>query len=423
MAPDNGTWRAADTLARATKIGPVGQFTTADATLLWAAFPEGRRPDALAAVVWPQAYVACTCAGVRFPCRHILALLLLHDRAALAETAPPPWAAARLDEAGRASPAGAADDDTIRRAAAGLEEMARWLGDQIDRGLAAPAADRRAWLAAADRLADAYVPGAAGELRELAALPASGADWPERLLPRLGRLALLAAAFRRLDELPPGERGDVLAAAGLPPPLGDDRVSDTWLALGRRQSVDGGRRTTRTWLRGLASGRWALLETVQPAKRLEGFCLPTGSLCAGGLAFRPSAWPLAAQPVAALRLVDTPAGYPKAAQLLSAAMDQDIAAAVAAFAAARAANPWLRLAPLLLGGVFAEPAPSGWRLRDRGGRLLPLPERFGYGWQLLALAGEQPLTLCGEYDGATLTPLSVWHSGRWHDLAAWKALP
>ncbi len=77
---------------------------------------------------------------------------------------------------------------------------------------------------------------------------------------------------------------------------------------------------------------------------------------------------------------------------------------------------------MLLSGVFVEPAPAGWRLRDRSGRLLPLPPRYGHGWALLALAGDRPLTLCGEYDGATLTPLSVYHHG-WRAPAAWKALP
>ena len=426
MAPDNGTWRAADTLARGGKVGPMGCTTADDATLLWAAFPDGRRPDALASVALPHLVVACTCAGVRFPCRHILALLLLDHTTPLPSADPPPWAAARLETAQRAlRPAMAPTTDDARRAAAivGLEEMARWLGDQLDRGLAVPAAaDRRPWLAAADRLADAYAPGAARELRELAALPGSGTDWPERLLPRLGRLALLAQAFCRLDELPPGERGDVLAAAGLPRP-GDDRISDRWLALGRRQSVDGGQRTTRTWLRGRDSGRWALLEAFQSTRRLEGLCLPTGGRFAGELAYQPSAWPLAAQPVDGLRLELAPRDGAGETPAAGVDLGQDISAATAGYAAARAANPWLRLYPLLLGGVFAEPAPAGWRLRDRGGRLLPLPSRFGYGWQLLALAGDRPLTLFGEYDGATLTPLSVRHDGQWRDLAPWKALP
>ena len=427
MAPDNGTWRAADTLARGSKGGARGRAVAADATLLWTTFAEGRRPDALASIVLPHLTVACTCAGARFPCGHVLALLLLDHNAPFAENEPPPWAAARLESAARAprSTPTLPGDDTRRPAvAAGLDEMARWLGDQLDHGLAASAAaGRRPWLDAADRLTDAYAPDAARELRQMAAELGSAPQWPERLLPRLGRLALLAQAFHRLDSLPPGEQGDALAAAGLPPRPGDDRVIDTWLALGHRQVVDGGQRARRTWLRGLSSGRWALLETFQSARRLEGLCLPTGGLFDGELAFQPSAWPLAAEPAEALRLVASLADRPAVARSMSDEGGQDIASAVAAYAAARAAHPWLRLFPALLGSVFVEPAPSGWRLRDRGGRLLPLPPRFGHGWQLLALAGEQPLTLFGEYDGATLTPLCAFRDAQWYDLVTWKGLP
>ena len=427
MAPDNGTWRAADTLARGADATAMGRLTAADAALIWAAFPDGRRPDARASVALPDLFVACTCAGVRFPCRHILALLLRDHAAPLSESAPPPWTVARLDEATRHRPVSATPatgDAHLAPAAAGLEEMARWLGDLLDRGLAAPAsANRQSWLAAADRLADAYAPAAARELRELAAVVGNGADWPERVLPRLGRLAMLAAAFRRLDVLPDGERGDVLAAAGLSPCPGEDRASDVWLVLGRRQTADAGQRHVRTWLHGLAAGRWALLGSVQSAKRLEGVCLPIGARVRGELAYLPSAWPLAAQPAGRLRLDLAPEGTSAINPTALDGAKDDIGAAVADFATARAANPWLRLYPLLLTGLIAEPAPGGWRLRDRGGRLLPLPPRFGYGWQLLALSGDRPLTLFGEYDGATLTPLSVLHGGHWRDPAAWKALP
>ena len=421
LAPDNGTWRAADRLAREGQVRASGCLVADDSWLLWAAFPEGRRPDALASVLLPQLYVTCTCGGARFPCRHVLALLLLDATDAASDHEKPPWVTARLDSARRAMRATTSpteSDARIAVAAAGMAELARWLGDQLDRGLASlPAAGPRPWHAAADRLADAYAPAAARELRQLAALPGSGSDWPERLLPRLGRLALLADAFGRRDTLAPGERGDVLAATGLPPRPGNDRIGDTWLALGRRQLVEGGQRQIHTWLRGLSSGRWALLEAYQPAKRLEGLGLPTGARFTGELAFAPGAWPLLAQPVDGLRLElaapeVTPTDLP----------GHDIAAAVADYAAARAANPWLRLLPMLLHDVFVEPAPAGWRLRDRGGRLLPLPPRYGHGWALLALAGDRPLTLCGEYDGATLMPLSVYHDG-WRDPAAWKALP
>ncbi len=429
MAPDYGTWRAADTLARSGQDSRVGRVAGSDAVLLWAEFPDGHRPPARPSVLLPHLVVACTCASSAFPCRHALALLLL-DHAVPPSDAPssddaPAWLAARLEAGLRAARAGATPaGDTARQEvmAAGLQEMARRLRDEVGRGLAGlPHDHRRPWLDAADRLDDAYAPAAARELRALAALPGAP-QWPEQLLPRLGRLMLLAEAFGRLDELPPGERGDALTAAGWPPRPDDAAVAGVWLALGRRQTLDGGRRGRRTWLRGLSTGRWALLEEFRPAKRLEGRCFPAGTRLAGQLAFLPSAWPLAAQPVDGLRLVADDGGGEAAGTALGPTGGHDIAAAVAEYATARAANPWLALFPMLLSEVLVEPAPAGWRLRDRRGRLLPLPARFGHGWQLLALAGDRPLTLFGEWDGATLTPLSAHTAAGWRDLPAWKGL-
>ncbi len=415
MAPDHGTWRAADTLARSGKASRAGRAALGEGVLLWAEFSDGQRPPACPSVLLPHLVVACSCPSAQFPCRHALALLLLDAAAPLAAADAPDWVAARL-ETGLRADAPTAGEARRAAVAAGLDEMARRLRDEVGGGLAGLATGhRRPWLAAADRLDDAYAPAAARELRTLAALPGATPEWPEQLLPRLGRLMLLAEAFGRLDTLPPGEQGDALAAAGRPPRPGDDHVADTWLALGRRPVGDGDQRGLRTWLRGLASGRWALLEEFRPARRPDGRCFPAGARLVGELAFLPSAWPLAAQPVEGLRLLaaagDTePAG-------------QGIAAAVAAYAAARAANPWLTLFPMLLAEVIVEPAPGGWRLRDGHGRLLPLPASFGHGWQLLALAGDRPLTLFGEWDGARLTPLSARAADGWRDLSAWKGLP
>ena len=424
LAPDHGTWRAADTLAGGGPPAAWGRLAAGDAVLVWAEFPDGRRAPARASVLLPTLGLECTCVAGHVPCRHVLALLLL-DLADEAPPAPaPPWAAERLAAANTPPPAPAGDDPHLPAVAAGLAELARWLRDQAGRGLAGlPTAGRRAWLSAADRLDDAYAPAAARELRALAALPGGDADWPERLLPRLGRLMLLAEAFARLDALPPGERGDALAAAGRPPGPGPDRVADTWLAAGRRQIVEAGQRETRLWLWGRASGRWALLAESGPVRRQAGYGFPCGAWLRGEVAFLPSAWPLAAVAVDGPRLAawsDAPAAGDGAPDPLP--PGGDVAAAMAGYAAARAANPWLGPYPVLLAEVFAEPTPTGWRLRDRRQRLLPLPPRFGLGWQLLALGGDRPLTVFGEWDGATLTPLSVYRDG-WHDLAGWKGLP
>lgn len=420
VAPDHATLRTAEILAAdaggreqgASAVGP-------EVWLLWAVWPESRRPDIHTAVLLPHMLVTCNCAATRFPCRHILALLLLDVAHPLPLRDPPGWAGAWADSAlrgARGVSRGSEEGEDRRRAAAaaGMEELRRWLQDQVDRGLAnMPRAGRRPWQDMANRLVDAYAPGVARELQELATLPGETHDWPERLLPGLGRLALMTEAFRRLDALPPGERGDLLTATGLPPRPAKDRVEDAWLVLGRRQTLFGRRRHQRTWLRGLRSDRWALVEEVRPA-RIDGACWPTGSVVSGPLAFLPSAWPLAAQPLEALRLT----GERPAIE------GGNIEAAVAGYAAARAANPWFRYFPMLLSGVWVEPVAGAWRLRDRGGRLLPLPPRFGYGWQLLALAAGRPLALFGEWDGTTFTPLSVnlaVPDGEWRDLAGWKA--
>lgn len=415
IAPDSGTWRAADSLSRSGKVSSLGRYSAGDWLVLWAEFPEGRRPPAHVSIVLPTLLITCTCAATRFPCRHALARLMMEAGMPGESDAVPDWATARLEAARRVPPlASSVTDGDAQRAAVllGMDELARRLRDLVGAGLAN--AGRRPWLAAAERLEDAYAPAAAAELRALAALPGSADDWPEQLLPRLGRLMLLATAFSRLDELSPGERGDVMTAVGWPPRPRDDRVRDTWLALGRRQLLDSGQRSVHTWLRGLSSGRWALLSEYRPANRLEGYCYPIGSRLYGELAFLPSAHPLAACPAAPLRL---DGGLEPTARIEGLTIE----AAVAESALARAANPWLSSLPMLLAGVIVDPAPAGWRLRDSSQRLLPLPRRFGHGWQLLALAGDRPLTLFGEWDGATLTPLSVYLDD-WRDLSLWKAL-
>ena len=415
LAPDHATLRSAELLAESGAWSEWGAAPHDDGRLLWAAFHEGKRSATHTLVLLPTLYVRCNCGATRFPCRHCIALLLRDATAAARASAPPSWVSAWLDEYARSFRPPTVDTaaDTRRQAtmAVAMVELGRWLGDLTGHGLAnLPQQGRAPWQAMASRLVDARAHGAARQVRDLSTLWGSGTDWPERLLPRLGLLMLLAEGFGRLDELPAGQRGDLLAAAGWSPRTSDDQVADDWLVLGRRHESDGKQRRQRTWLRGLSSGRWALLEDTHRAQRIEGVCLPTGTIVRGELAYGASAWPLAARPVSPLRMTGATTG-PAGGLSIDAAFD--------ATSAARAANPWLRHFPLLLEGVIAEPAPDRWRLRDRGGRLLPLPPRFGHGWPVLALAGDRPLTLFGEWDGAVLTPLTVFHNG-WHDMAAWK---
>ena len=104
--------------------------------------------------------------------------------------------------------------------------------------------------------------------------------------------------------------------------------------------------------------------------RREGVYLPAGATVGGELAFLPSAAPLAARAAADLQLCPTSPGE----QPVAGDLDQ----AIAAYAAALAANPWLRVYPLALAHVTLEPpatAASTWRVRDGGGRWLDVYKR------------------------------------------------
>ncbi len=421
VAPDYTTLRAAEDLDFKGVWGPHGWATPAGdppERLLWSEFPNGRRDPIQTLFLYPHLHAACTCRKTRFPCRHVIALLLRDWSGELGEAGPPAWAWAGLDAVRDCNRPLAANDGSAAALAAGMADLEMWLGDRIRQGLASlPHQGRRIWFDAADRLVDAYATEPARELRQLSHLPGASPQWSEQVLPRLGRLALLCRAFGRLDELPPAEQGDLLAAAGYFLE-GGRRVPDEWLVCGRSLFWEDKRQRSQTWLWGRHSRRWALLIDNQPAGRDEGPLRPVGANLKGELEFSPSAHPLVARPAGPLRLArdaadELPAG--------------DIEQAVAGYASALSANPWLRLYPAALADLFIEPTirppePTVWRLRDRRGRLMKLPAGFPHGWRLLALAADRPVTLFGEWDGATYTPLSVFDDG-WRSLAAWKGLP
>ena len=190
------------------------------------------------------------------------------------------WAPALADPAAAAKRAAT----RVERVSAGLEELDRWLSDQIRGGLAG--FERTGYYHVdhmAARMVDAQAPGVASLLRSIPA-ELTGAGWPERVLSQLGSLHLLIQAHRQLDSLPPElaatvrsrigypvNKGQVLASAG---------VSDRWLALGAVDTVEFRLETRRVWLYGRATFRWALwLNFAPPGGYLDTTVLPGRPSC------------------------------------------------------------------------------------------------------------------------------------------------
>ena len=72
----------------------------------------------------------------------------------------------------------------------------------------------------------------------------------------------------------------------------------------------------------------------------------------------------------------------------------------------------IELYPIVLEGVVLREHDGSRTARDALGAVMPLSPRFSRAWHLFALGGGGPLTITGEFDGATLEPLGARLGGR-----------
>jgi len=368
----------------------------------------------------------CSCPSRKFPCKHALALLLRWAEGSVKDddAGPPGWAATWL--AARQAATGARGDGTPRargvpggrpagsarraqqretRVASGLAELDRWLCDQARQGLAASQqAGYRHWDDIAGRMVDAQAPGLAERLRALASVPYSGAGWDGRLLEEYALLHLLAVAYRRQAELPPPLRATVRSRIGFSLRQADvlacgTPVRDHWQVLARRDLEQDRIRTRRTWLRGRATARDALVLSFAPVGRALDESLTVGTDADADLVFYPGAVPLRA---VLLARHDTAGGVPPAGGT--------IAGLLACWAAALAADPWLDTWPTVL-DVIPVRAPVR-AVCDADGDAVPLHPDAGRCWTLFALSGGHLVTVAGEWTPRGLWPLTAWDEAR-----------
>lgn len=430
LAPDAASAKAAKGLVVPAKWPTLG---VAEAALWGECQGSGSKPYQVQIDPSEPAF-RCTCPSRKFPCKHGLALMLLWTQHAASFTQGvelpawvAEWLASRQKRAEKqeqkvkaaaetpetpADPQAAAKREAVRqrRMNAGIDELERWLADQVRHGLAALPAQATVWGEIAARMVDAQLPGLAFRLRQLEGMAGRGQDWPARLLARFGQLQLLIDAFRRIGELPDRVQADVRAALGLALDKAvvvakGERITDAWFVLG--QSVDEEDRlwARRVWLHGQQSGRRALLLDFSHGTRRFDLSIVTGTALTMTLAFYPSAAPVRAM------IVDTPQLAPDAQNAPVSTLD----AALNDLAAAVSANPWQWPQPLLVSDGVPAPTQAGWRLRTVEGWQLPLHLQDEAAWPLVAESGGSPVSVFGEWNGERLRPLSAWT----HDLV-WR---
>jgi hypothetical protein len=358
---------------------------------------------------------ACSCPSRKSPCKHALGLLLLWSGGGVpTATTEADFALGRLRATGgkrRERAADVVDPEAAarrvaaraERVAAGLEDLDRWLRDQLHTGLSGlEQAGYAHFDQVAARMVDAQASGVAGMLRSI---PAElGTDgWPGRVLERLAALHLLVEAHRRLDVLPPELAANIRSRVGYPVTkaqvLSSAGVRDRWEALGMVDTVEYQLQTRRVWLRGASTRRWALwLSFAAPGTELDTTVLP-GQVLEGDLHFYPGS---------GFRAVvgDNVSTDEKAVGALPA---EDLEEVRRRFAELLGADPWTARMPAVLAAAPMPPvAPrETWRLRDSSGRCVAMQGLDGEPWSLLARSGGEPISLFGEWYGNGFRPMTA----------------
>lgn len=289
------------------------------------------------------------------------------------------------------------------RVSSGVSDLQVWLGDLVRSGLSsAQSRPYGFWETPASRLVDAQAPGLARMVRVMSEIPSSGERWPDRLLEQVGKVHLLLEGYRHMESLSPETQADVRTMIGWTTSQDEllltEGVSDRWAVLGQQTVDEDKLRTQRTWLWGSETGRSALVLDFAFGNQPLDRSLVVGTVVDAEVVYFPGSVPQRA--LVKKRNAATSA--------LSDLRGTTIDAAIEAYAAAIALNPWLERFAMLLKDVIPQRVGEKWRVRDIDGKTLPMSPGFGVGWQMLALSGGAPVTIFGEWNGTALLPMSMW---------------
>jgi len=411
LAPDASSAKAARALATPSPWRETGH--SAEPFTLWGLCQgSGREPYQTGVDLAEPAY-RCSCPSRKFPCKHALALMLLWSAGRIPPGEPPDWVtdwlATRTDRKEKATvrKPGVADPRTAQRraerVAAGVEELDRWLSDQVRQGIASQTGYEH-WDTMAARLVDAQAPGLASSVRRLAYT----AGTPDRLLTELSLIRLLVAGYRRGGELPTDLAATIRTRVGFPVATDDvlarERVRDDWAVVAMRDEGDDRLTVRRCWLHGRRTGRPALvLSFAAPGQSLPADLL-LGTTVDADLCYYPGVLPMRAL-VAARHAAPVPYERPPGAGSIARALD--------GYGRAVAAEPWLERWPVILADVV--PVRQGadrWFVRDGAGDALRIDPAAGPPWRFVAAAGGEPAVVAAELTANGVRPLTIWTGGR-----------
>ncbi len=370
----------------------------------------------------------CSCPSRKFPCKHVLGLLMLAVQSphAVAQGETPGWVDEWLQkrrerEEKQAVPKtepvpGPVDEKARQRRTEqrsklvrdGLDRLDLWMQDLVRGGLAEAAVKPgSSWEEQAKRLVDAQAPGLAARVARLASLARSSPDWATRLLGELGRIKLLLHAYDRLDELDPAIASDVRQLIGWNVSQEEleregQRVDDTWVVAGQWDDDQDRILARRSWVVGRQTGRVGVILQFAPAGQPFSESIVAGTEQAGTLVFYPGASGQRA------KFLDRQ-GTPSTIQVRPPGY-ATIDAFLNTVAEALARQPWSSAFGGVLHDVTLVHARDSWWVRDHDCKALPLAGQNH--WKAMALTGGHPFDLASEWDGHGLRALGAFVAGQ-----------
>jgi hypothetical protein len=405
LAPDASAVSAGRELANPAKWASIGESELA----AWGeAKGSGKNPYQTAVDLREIAY-KCSCPSRKLPCKHALGLLLRHAKSEIEPGTPPTWVQEWLDkraerseqkaEKAASTPAASPADAEKRtekrwaKVLAGIEECESFLEDAVSQGLYA-SQSARSWDQMAARMVDAQAPGIATRLKRIGNAIGVGDAWGPNVAGQLGNLTLLLEAAKRIETLSDGLKADVRTAVGIPfrkEDLTGEPVEDVWDVLGSSIETEDRITTCRSWLQARSTGEWALHLAFSAAGQPFDFQPLIGTAFHSKAQYYPSAYPLRVN----LTEIEPQPFQPRKGGLIADGLE---------FAAdVWAQNPWAERVPIpITAGSFGQKG-SDWFVIDSTGRALPLMGEDP--WNLMALFGNQPIEIVGEWNGSSLNVL------------------
>lgn len=434
LAPDAGTESRGKKLATPSKW----QLYASDGRAVWGECKgSGSEPYYTKIDLFGPAY-GCSCPVKKLPCKHIMGLFFLlaqqsdfpvkdapnwvadwiakRDAKSQKETtAAVPKTAEELEKAQKAKEK--RNEERLALMASGVDELEQWLLDLLRQGFANVDINNPSfWEQAAFKMKDAKLSRVSYFMKETGEIAAKSSNWTEEVTARVGELYLLVKAFRQIEKLPEPIQEEVFNALGRNIKKSEvleqnELVKDQWLVLAKKEEVDlEGIQVRRVWLQGFNTQQEALI--LDYAFGNMGFeqQYVVGSVLEGELAYYPAAFSQRAVFNNSALVDFTVTKLPIISDSISRFQHK--------FAAVLAQNPWVIQLPVVLSNVLPfKDESDNYFLLDADKKVLPLANlRARVIWRMLAMSGGHPVTVIGEWNGASFEALSLWKNDKIEEL-------